>query len=220
MIGYYPQKRLMDCNEVGQPAYLALFVGGFGDFCSGMMHRVWKDFDGFFPGIPYVKSYYHWDGGALGLMLDRHQIIARDIALSESVWGNVPVVLVGHSYGASAAMEALRLIDHARGRRDLIVLTVDAVSRRQPKTRAEGVLFWGNSYLREGTDLLDWVARAGGRWGETPDADIDLVFSGRDESSPGVRYSHRNPGPMFYDGPGREGEGLFGHAAAVLRERI
>lgn len=218
---YYPspQIRLFAEPDAVRPSHIAVFIGGFGDCCIGISRRTCLAFEGFVEGGRCLKGYYHWDGGAWGMLGDRCHRIAADLAGAAARLPGVPIVVTGHSYGGSAAMEVARELHRLGSEAPLVVLTIDAVSRRQPKTRAQGVLFWGNSYLYEGGGPIDMIPRIGGRWGAAPEADLDLAFSGFAESSPGVRYSHRRPVPMIFQGPdGDRAGGLAAHVAGVLQK--
>lgn len=214
-----PQIRLSVGPETPRPSHMAVFIGGYGDFWMGISRRTCLGFKGFVEQGACLKGYYHWDGGGWGMLGDRCHHIAADLAQAGRLMPGVPLVITGHSYGGSAAMEVARELHRiAPGVSPLIVLTIDAVSRRQPRTRAQGVLFWGNSYLYEGGGPIDVVPRIGGRWGASPEADLDLAFSGYAESSPGLKYSHRRPVPMIFQGPDGDPAGsLAAGAAAVLR---
>lgn len=222
MINPFPQIRLVHKKSGHTPAYMTAFIGGFADVYSGICCRFQRRFNGFFEEVPFLKAYYHWDGCSLGILRDNCHSIAYDIADIQQALPDVPVVLIGHSYGGSAAMEVARKL-HGINQCDskLIVLTIDAVSRRQPKTRAEGLLFWGNSHIYEGGGFIDVVPRVGGRWGACPDADVDLACSGYAESSPGIKFSHRLPEPMVFKSPqGTEEGSLADYARQVLRKEI
>lgn len=199
MIGLYRQHPLGWKQDI-PPSYLVVFIGGFGDMWSGILDRVHHDFEGWLHDRPFAKSYYHWDGGALGFLYDNCHRIARDIFEFQKEFPDIPVVIIGHSYGGSAGMEVARKIYELNGRPcSLILLTIDAVSRRQPRKRAEGLLFWGNSYLSEGGGLFEFIPRAGGRWGYLDEADINISYSGFSQDSKGKCFDHRIPAPFIFE---------------------
>jgi hypothetical protein len=128
---------------------------------------------------------------------------------------DVPMVLIGHSYGGSCAVEVARR--QAPCPAPLCLLTIDAVARRQKNSRPESVDWWGNSYLGEGGGFMDAVPRMGGRWGHCSGADVNLSFSGFREDRAGHPYCHRRPGPMLYESPSEEERSLYEEAAFWLR---
>lgn len=214
----YPQQHLPLNKSEPPPGYAVVFIGGFGDVYLGISKRLHDAFEGFLPEIPFHKSFYHWDGHSLGLLHDNHARIASHIAAYQQRYPDIPIILVGHSYGGSASMAVARKLKiHGGNPERLIVLTIDAVSRRQPKTRAQGILFWGNSYLYEGGGLVDIIPRVGGRWGQCQDADIDLSYSGYARGNSGRAFSHREPSPMLYESPDSSlDKSLADHVRSIL----
>lgn len=200
MIGIHRQHPLAGNRQHTPPSYLVVFIGGFGDVWSGILDRVHHQFEGWFKDRPFAKSYYHWDGGALGFLYDNCHRIARDILEFQKQFPGIPVVIIGHSYGGSAGMEVARKLYELNNRHDgLILLTIDAVSRRQPKKRAKGLLFWGNSYLSEGGGLFEFIPRLGGRWGTLDEADVNIPYSGFRRDSKGKYFDHRIPAPFIFE---------------------
>lgn len=199
------------------PGYLAVFIGGFGDMAMGCLSRVERSFSGFLPGVRHATAYYHWDGGGWGVFLDRCGRIAEELEDVRLRFPALPVVLIGHSYGGSCAVEVARrqTVDAV----PLCLLTIDAVARRQKNNRPDSVEWWGNSYLREGGGFMDVVPRIGGRWGHCGGADANLSFSGFRRDLSGNLYSHRRPAPMLYEAPQEEACSLFEAAARWLEER-
>lgn len=184
--------------------YAVIFIGGFVDCLLGISWRLYRDFPGFELPLKGIKGYYHWDGGHLGMLADDCLRIADDL---NSLIGRCPdlhLVLIGHSYGGSAAMEVARNLNPSRNG-ELIVLTLDAVSRRQSSDRADGVDFWGNAYLSRGGGFIDVVPRIGGRWGHCESADVNLSYDGYSCDQSGNLHSHRFPIPMLMDTPDLEG---------------
>ena len=192
------QRTLNLLSRGSAPGYLAVFIGGFGDVVAGCLSRVEKRFPGFLPGVAHATAYYHWDGGGCGVFLDRCGKIAAELEELRRECPGLPVVLVGHSYGGSCAVEA-------------------AVARRQKNARPACVEWWGNAYLRDGGGFMDVVPRIGGRWGHCAGADANLAFSGYRRDREGRLYSHRRPAPMLYEAPAEETYSLF-QAASAWRE--
>ena len=130
----------------------------------------------------------------------------------------LPVVLIGHSYGGSCAVEVARRQSVQAA--PLCLLTIDAVARRQKSVRPACAEWWGNAYLRDGGGFMDAVPRIGGRWGHCAGADANLAFSGYSRDRKGRLYSHRRPAPMLYEPPGEEACSLFQAAASWLERNL
>lgn len=212
------QRTLNLPSEFREPGYLAVFIGGFADVVAGCLSRVERAFPGFLPGVEHATAYYHWDGGGCGVFMDRCGRIAKDLEEVRRRFPALPVVLIGHSYGGSCALEVARR--QAVDAVPLCLLTIDAVARRQKNSRPPSVEWWGNSYLREGGGFMDVVPRIGGRWGCCREADANLPFSGFRRDLSGNLYAHRRPAPMLYETPPDEASSLFEGAAAWLEGNV
>ena len=212
------QRTLNLLSRGSAPGYLAVFIGGFGDVVAGCLSRVEKRFPGFLPGVAHATAYYHWDGGGCGVFLDRCGKIAAELEELRRECPGLPVVLVGHSYGGSCAVEVARRQSVQAA--PLCLLTIDAVARRQKNARPACVEWWGNAYLRDGGGFMDVVPRIGGRWGHCAGADANLAFSGYRRDREGRLYSHRRPAPMLYEAPLEETCSLFQAASAWLEGRL
>ncbi len=196
------------------PDYAVVFVGGFGDKWLGITHGLWKEFNGFDVPGRWISGYYHWDGDGWGMASDKCDRIASDLDHLLSRFPETHLVLIGHSYGGSASMQVARLLAQDASRID--VLTVDAVSRRQPSERAKGVGLWINTYLSCGGGWLDVVPRVGGRWGACEGADVNMAYDGTiDVPGRGLRFSHQYPKSMMYEAP-TSGEAPLDMLAARL----
>lgn len=215
--GMHPQRTLNIFSAGQKPDYLTVFIGGFGDVLVGSLSRVEQSFPGFLPDAGHVSAYYHWDGGGLGVFLDRCGRIAEQLNAVREALPEVPVILVGHSYGGSCAVEVARR--QSSGGAPLCLLTIDAVARRQKNKRPSCADWWGNAYLSEGGGLFDVVPRIGGRWGHCEEADTNLAFSGFQSDQDGCLYSHRRPGAMLYEAPEAGLSSLYA-AASVWLERM
>ncbi|WPX40643.1 alpha/beta hydrolase [Akkermansia sp. N21116] len=196
----YDQNPIPLSDGMQRPDYGVVFIGGFGDKWLGIMHGLWRRFDGFDVPGSWVSGYYHWDGDGWGLAGDRCDRIAFDLERLLDRFPETHLVLIGHSYGGSASMQVARLLQHDACRLD--VLTIDAVSRRQTSDRAQGVGLWINTYLSRGGGWLDIVPRIGGRWGECEEADVNLAYDGTIcVPGRGLLYSHRDPASMMDESP-------------------
>ena len=212
------QRTLNRFSRENVPGYLAVFIGGFGDIFAGCLSRVEKGFPGFLPGVAYATAYYHWDGGGCGVFFDRCGKIAVELEELRRRYPGLPVVLIGHSYGGSCAVEVARRQSVQAA--PLCLLTIDAVARRQKSVRPACAEWWGNAYLRDGGGFMDAVPRIGGRWGHCAGADANLAFSGYSRDRKGRLYSHRRPAPMLYEPPGEEASSLFQAAASWLERNL
>ena len=154
------QRTLNRFSRENVPGYLAVFIGGFGDMFAGCLSRVEKGFPGFLPGVAYATAYYHWDGGGCGVFFDRCGKIAVELEELRRRYPGLPVVLIGHSYGGSCAVEVARRQSVQAA--PLCLLTIDAVARRQKSVRPACAEWWGNAYLRDGGGFMDAVPRIGG----------------------------------------------------------
>lgn len=99
-----------------------------------------------------------------------------------------PLVIVGHSYGAQAAIKTIRKLN--RQVRHLV--TIDGVSRLSKYTLATkptNVRFWTNVYVRGIRRYGDVIARIGGHWKARRGADvnIDAIAVGKES---GLVVSH------------------------------
>lgn len=212
------QRTLNRFSRENVPGYLAVFIGGFGDIFAGCLSRVEKGFPGFLPGVAYATAYYHWDGGGCGVFFDRCGKIAVELEELRRRYPGLPVVLIGHSYGGSCAVEVARRQSVQAA--PLCLLTIDAVARRQKSVRPACAEWWGDAYLRDGGGFMDAVPRIGGRWGHCAGADANLAFSGYSRDRKGRLYSHRRPAPMLYEPPGEEACSLFQAAASWLERNL
>ena len=146
------QRTLNRFSRENVPGYLAVFIGGFGDMFAGCLSRVEKGFPGFLPGVAYATAYYHWDGGGCGVFFDRCGKIAVELEELRRRYPGLPVVLIGHSYGGSCAVEVARRQSVQAA--PLCLLTIDAVARRQKSVRPACAEWWGNAYLRDGGGFM------------------------------------------------------------------
>ena len=129
-----------------EPADVAVvFIGGFSEQVLTHLRRVYECM----PPLPtrgkQVRAFYAWDGGRGCLLFHSTSLIQRDLRAFLQANPGADLVLVGHSYGASACMDVLRHLNYPHGR--TVVVTLDAVSCRErshPRERAEGIDYWVN----------------------------------------------------------------------------
>lgn len=177
----------------------AVFIGGFGDWLTGRQFQAMRELSPWRPGRSEQRAYYHWDGGGLGFMRDDCLRIRDDLAAWREKHPQSPAVLCGHSYGGSAAMHILRHLPE--GEAPLILITLDAVGRRQLRTRAPRITAWFNVYLQPSATLVDCVPQIGGRWGHRPDADLNLAVDRRHRDLRQRVFAHNRPLPLITDIP-------------------
>lgn len=167
------QRTLNRFSRENVPGYLAVFIGGFGDMFAGCLSRVEKDFP-VFAGCGVRNGLLPLGRRRLRRVFDRCGKIAVELEELRRRYPGLPVVLIGHSYGGSCAVEVARRQSVQAA--PLCLLTVDAVARRQKSVRPACVEWWGNAYLRDGGGFMDAVPRIGGRWGHCAGADANLAF--------------------------------------------
>lgn len=174
-----------------------LFIGGFVDGLMGRQLQTMQLLPPWLPDLAEQRAYYHWDGGGLGLLGDACLRIRDDLEAWRRNHPGVPVVLCGHSYGGSTAMHVVRHLPVQPG--PVVLITLDAVSRRQSRARAPHLDAWFNIYLENAATLADLVPQIGGRWGHCPEADLNLSISRAQRDAAGRRFSHPHPLPLLTD---------------------
>lgn len=185
-----------------------VFVGGFTEQVLLHFRQVYEQT----PLLPckgrQLRAYYAWDSGTGNLLFHSTWKLQRDLRAFLRVNPGADVVLLGHSYGGSAIMDALRQLDDVPHTGKVLVVTIDPVSRRErskPRDRAPMVDFWVNSYCSAYCNVRDVAAWIGGPWRHCPQADVNLAFSGTERDAEGSRYAHVYPEPMLMEvAPGAE----------------
>lgn len=181
-----------------QAACTTVFIGGFGDWLTGRQLQAMRVLPPWRTGHSEHRAYYHWDGGGLGFMRDDCLRIRDDLAAWREKHPRTPLILCGHSYGGSAAMHILRHLPE--GKAPLILITLDAVGRRQSRERAPHIAAWFNVYLPSSATIVDCIPQIGGRWGHCPDADVNLAPDRRPGDSR-QRVTHNRPLLLLTDIP-------------------
>lgn len=194
--GRRTQERLMP--EKADAA--VVFVGGFAEPLLTRVRAVYERM----PVLPLegkqYRAFYAWDGGKGSLFAHNTQVLQGDLKAFLRVNPQADLIVVGHSYGGSAVMDALRHIGPVAGR--VVVVTLDPVSRRErsaPRDRAPGVDYWINVYCDEKRTLRDAIVSIGGPWGHCPQADENYAFFGTQRDARGKRFQHGYPEPLFYE---------------------
>ena len=193
-------RRLQQRLTTEQADVAVIFIGGFTEQVLTHHRRVYECM----PPLPtqgkQVRAFYAWDGGRGCLFFHSTSLIQRDLRAFLQANPGADLVFVGHSYGGSAIMDVLRHLNTPHGR--TVVVTLDAVSCRErshPRERAEGVDYWVNVYCQPYRHFKDLAAAIGGPWRECPQADLNIVFSGKERDRADRRYQHAQPLPLFED---------------------
>lgn len=188
-----------------EKAELALiFVGGFSEQVLLHFRSVYEQMP-LLPGTGrQLRAYYAWDSGTGNLLFHSTWKLQRDLRAFLQMNPQADVVLLGHSYGGSAIMDALRGVEDVPHEGKVLVVTLDPVSRRErskPRERASVVDYWINAYCRPYRNVRDVAAWMGGPWGECPQADENFAFSGKERDADGDRFAHVYPEPLFMEPP-------------------
>ncbi|MBQ8517869.1 MAG: alpha/beta hydrolase [Akkermansia sp.] len=194
-----------------------IFVGGFTEQVLLHFRKAYENM----PLLPctgkQLRAYYAWDSGTGNLLFHSTWKLQRDLTAFCKLNPRADIVLIGHSYGGSAIMDALRHLKEPHGR--ILVATIDPVSRRkksQPRQRPAGVDYWVNTYCYPYRNIRDGFARAGGPWRHCEQADVNLNFPGTRRDADGDRYAHVYPEPMLTEPHPDTGKSVFDLLSARL----
>lgn len=179
-----------------------IFVGGFSEQVLLHFRSVYEQM----PPLPcqgrQLRAYYAWDSGTGNLLFHSTWKLQLDLRAFLAVNPAADVVLLGHSYGGSAIMDALRQLDDVPHTGKVLVATLDPVSRRErskPRERAPMVDFWVNAYCSPYRNVRDVAAWLGGPWGHCPQADENMAYSGKQRDEDGDRFAHVYPEPLLME---------------------
>lgn len=179
-----------------------VFVGGFTE--STMVH--FRSSYETMPLLPcagrQLRAFYNWEGGDGNLLCHSTERLQSDLRAFMARNPHADVVLLGHSYGGSAVMDALRHLQDVTEHGRIFVVTLDPVSRFEasaPRARAPQVDVWLNAYCAPYRTPVDLVPMLGGSWGNCPQADENFVYPGSAHDSDGKRFRHRNPLPLLME---------------------
>ena len=195
----------------GEKADMAvIFVGGFTEQVLLHFRKAYETM----PTLPcqgrQLRAYYAWDSGTGNLLFHSTWKLQRDLNAFCKLNPKADIILIGHSYGGSAIMDALRHLKEPHGQ--VIVATIDPVSRRQrskPREKAACVNFWINAYCYPYRNLRDGFARMGGPWRYCEQADINLNFPGTQRDTDGTRFAHVYPEPMLMEPNPATGKSVY-----------
>lgn len=179
-----------------------VFVGGFTE--STMVH--FRSSYEMMPPLPckgrQLRAFYDWEGGDGNLLSHSTARLQQDLRAFIQRNPCADIVLLGHSYGGSAVMDALRHLQDVTEHGRIIVVTLDPVSRVEasaPRERAPQVDVWYNAYCAPYRTLVDVVPMLGGAWRHCPQADANIVYPGTMRDADGNRFRHRNPRPLLME---------------------
>lgn len=179
-----------------------VFVGGF---TESMMAHFRSSYE-MMPPLPckgrQLRAFYDWEGGDGNLLSHSTERLQCDLRAFMQRNPRADVVLLGHSYGGSAVMDALRHLNDVQEHGSIYVVTLDPVSRFKasaPRERAPQVNRWLNAYCAPYRTPVDVVPLLGGAWRHCPQADANLVYPGTMCDADGGRYRHRNPRPLLME---------------------
>ena len=203
--GIYPQPRTgffarrAQVRLVQEQADVAvIFIGGFSEQVLTHFRTVYETT----PPLPVtgkqVRAFYAWDGGRGCLPFHSTRLLQEDLRKFLSINPRANLIFIGHSYGGSAIMDALRGLNCEHGR--VLAVTLDAVScreRSKPRERATGVDYWVNVYCSPYRHPKDLAAIIGGPWRACPQADVNICFSGKERDAKGRRFQHARPDALF-----------------------
>lgn len=199
-----------------------VFVGGFTE--STMVH--FRSSYETMPPLPcqgrQLRAFYDWEGGEGNLISHSTERLQHDLRAFMQRNPRADIVLLGHSYGGSAVMDALRHLADVREHGRIFVVTLDPVSRFEasaPRERAPQVTVWLNAYCDPYRTPVDVVPMLGGSWGHCPQADENFVYPGTARDADGYRFRHRNPRPLLMEPSPLQGTSPYEQLCRRCREQ-
>lgn len=218
------ERRTQEPLQPRQADVAFIFVGGFAEPVLLQFREIYEQW----PLLPcegsQLRAYYAWESGTGNLLFHSTWKLQRDLRAFLALNPAADVVLVGHSYGGSAIMDALRGVADVPHTGKVLVLTVDPVSRRErskPRERAPQVDYWINTYCYPYRNVRDAAARLGGPWRECPQADVNMRFSALQRDKDGNRYAHVYPRSLLMEvAPGQTKSACEQLVEACKRHRI
>lgn len=186
-----------------EPADMAVvFVGGFSEQVLTHFRATYETMPLLPCGGRQLRAFYAWDGGTGNLLFHSTWRLQRDLRAFMQRNPKADIVLIGHSYGGSAVMDALRHIQDVKEHGRIIAVTLDPVSRRErsePRVRAPQVDVWINAYCDPYRTAADVVPMVGGAWRNCPQADENIVYPGTERCARNRRFQHRFPKPLLME---------------------
>lgn len=179
-----------------------VFVGGFTESSMPHLRSSYETM----PPLPckgrQLRAFYDWEGGDGNLLCHSTERLQRDLRSFMRRNPRADIVLIGHSYGGSAVMDALRHLTDVKEHGRIVAVTIDPVSRFEasaPRERAPQVDVWLNAYCEPYECVADVVPMLGGAWRRCPQANANLNYPGTARDADGHRFQHRYPRPMFME---------------------
>ncbi|MCQ2365989.1 MAG: hypothetical protein MJ056_02335 [Akkermansia sp.] len=174
-----------------------VFIGGMADEWTGIVHNVanhtpWLPIDG-----EQVKAYHYWHMGDAENFDKAAGKLAERLQAFRTINPAAPLVLVGHSLGASTALQAAAKLDGKPGG-PVYLVTLDPVDRLTKPVRPQCVTWWGNCYIVNSQDARDVIPQIGGRWNACKGADVNIRMDGRTRDDYGYLYQHGGAMSMFF----------------------
>lgn len=179
-----------------------IFVGGFNEQMLTHFRATYETMPLLPCGGRQLRAFYAWDSGTGNLLFHSTWRLQRDLRAFMRRNPQADIVLLGHSYGGSAVMDALRHIQDVTEHGRILVVTLDPVSRRErsvPCGRAPQVDVWINAYCKPYRTAADVVPMVGGAWRHCPQADANIVYPGTARCSRHRRFQHRFPRPLLME---------------------
>lgn len=204
-----------------QQAEAALvFIGGFGDEISGIVHALFRRVPASALGVQAaLRAYYYWNGGNVEDAPAGYRSMADDVAAFRRTNPQADVVLIGHSMGGAAALQVAALLPAHAGTGRVFVLTLDPVDRMVQPVRPQGVSWWGNAYVVNSLSGHDFIAVVGGRWGHCEQADFNIRFDGRRTDEYGYHYIHDDAEALLTSAGGQPAGALSAALAKQLQRK-
>ena len=162
-------------------------VGGLNDDDNNNMQVLREELRRDYESKGAVIGYCEWNQASKGV---------REINAHTKKFGNVPVILLGHSYGGDTAIHE---IAPKLARRISMIITLDPVSKSAigdgngTNRRPPNVVRWVNVYSVRKKTSGDWVAEAGSRWYSESEADRNIKTTSKShEDTRGMLYKGRD----------------------------
>lgn len=179
-----------------------IFVGGFTELTLVHLRSSYETMAPLPCTGRQVRAFYSWEGGTGSLVYHTTALLQHDLRRFIKRNPKADIVLIGHSYGGSAIMDALRHLQDIPEHGRITAVTLDPVSRFKasaPRERAPMVDYWINAYCEPYRSIADIVPLVGGAWRHCPQADINLNYPGTAYDSKGQRFQHRYPQPLLME---------------------
>lgn len=166
------------CKAPSSP--LIIFLGGAGDDDSLLFKllTLWES-DGHKNMKTVYSNYSHANHRSYFYVWDSGDDAVNRILLEAKMDPEVPVCLVGHSFGGDTAIDVAEDVNaKGDGFEIELVVTLDAVSPgahfEWQKVKPKNVYYWFNVYVQWELEWNNIVAQTGGHWGAQQSADTNI----------------------------------------------